>query len=140
MAPTAAILIADPDAFQSSYVAAGLAAAGAIVLGPVRSGLEACRFLEHEPHPDAVVLADGMIDDEMGALIVLLRTHRIAHLVIISAPWQDTGRNLADTPVLPKPFASLQIVDWVRSLEHVPLGQDGLRKEPEKQLTAPGST
>jgi hypothetical protein len=113
-----AVLIADPDAFQSRYVAAGLVDAGVMVLGPVRSGPEACRFLEQEPHPHAVVLAESMIDDgEDASLLVLLRTHGIAHLVIISTPWQGTGRDLADTPVMQKPFASLQIVDWLRSVE-----------------------
>jgi hypothetical protein len=110
------IMIVDKDAFRCGYVASGLVPLGATIVGPIADASEACSVLENGPIPDAVIIAEHLADGPAEALLSMVRQSGIPHLVLIDEGVLEA--ELATTPVLRRPVASFQVVDWViRTIE-----------------------
>lgn len=109
------ILIAEDDAFRRGYVISGLVSLGATIVGPTCTLLEACRVLEDDPRPDAVIMSDRLARDPAQPLLSAVRRLAIPHLVLVGCE-DPAVDGIATCPVLRWPFASFQVADWVISL------------------------
>lgn len=105
------VLVADQEDFESGYVSSALQLAGATVIGPLHSIAEVRALLAQEPAPRLAVLGCRLTDGPAWDLIETLRGRGIACLLLIGPPW-DERWDLNGTPVLQKPFAAYQVVEW----------------------------
>ena len=110
-------MVVDDDAFRCGYALSALVPLGATIRGPIRTSFEACRLLDDEITPDAVIMADRLADGSAGALLSAVRRRVIPHLVLVEGEG-FTMEDLATSPVLRWPFASFQVADWVQGLGH----------------------
>jgi hypothetical protein len=111
------ILVANQDMFESGYVIAALAAAGASVIGPMSSIVDIRTLLESGAIPKAIVSADHLIDGPVWELTETLRGHGIAYLILLGSSNHDDFGELDGIPVLRKPFGAYQVVEWVSQVE-----------------------
>lgn len=110
------ILIADQDDFESGYIASALTAAGAVVIGPVRSCDDLAAVMAAGPEPRAIIVGARLADGPTWDLVDRMRRDGTDHLVLIGRPADEEGRDLTDMAVLRRPFAAYQVVEWAGAL------------------------
>lgn len=104
------VLIVIANDFQSDYVTSALSAAGASIIGPVRTTHEAVNLVEDHEQRLVTVLSERLEDGDCTQLLTMLENRKMPHL-LLRPP--TASEHPAATSVLREPFASYQVVDWV---------------------------
>lgn len=107
------VLVVEDEYFIASDTADALKEAGAIVLGPCPSAVEALRLIK-EFRPTHAVL-DLNLDGAGPAFEIAraLRDHQVQSIIVTGYDASIVPRDLADTPCLQKPVLYHEVVEAI---------------------------